>query len=106
MARDRRLDAAARRIDKARSAVTRKTEDVFEQFAQFRDDPAGLARHCWGDVSARRRSDGSPYQYEFLESVAEHPRNALHSGHGVGKSTIVAWLVIWFLLTRPLSRVV
>src|SRR4051812_20461685 len=104
MARDRRIDAAARRVEKARSAVTRKAEDVFEQFAPFRDDPAGFVRHCWGDVSARRRSDGTPYQTEVLESVASHPRNALVSGHGVGKSTIVAWIVIWFLLTRALSR--
>jgi phage terminase large subunit-like protein len=79
---------------------------VFQQFARFRDDPAGLVRYCWGDVSARRRSDGSRYQEEFLESVAANPRNALVSGHGVGKSTIIAWLVIWFLVTRPLSRVV
>jgi phage terminase large subunit len=106
VARDRRLDAAEKRLSKARSAVGRKTEDVFEQFARFRDDPVGLVRHCWGDVSARRRSDGSRYQEEFIASVAAHPRNTLVSGHGVGKSTIIAWLVIWFLVTRPMSRVV
>lgn len=106
MARDRRIDAAARRVERARSAVTRKAEDVFEQFAPFRDDPAGLVQHCLGDVSARRRSDDSRYQEEFLASVAEFPRNVLVSGHGIGKSTIIAWLVIWFLLTRALSRVV
>src|SRR5687767_11916301 len=106
MARDGRLDAAERRMEKARSTIARKTEDVFQPFVRFREDPTGLVRHCWGDVSARRRSDDSRYQEEFLASVAEFPRNVLVSGHGVGKSTIVAWLVIWFLLTRALSRVV
>jgi phage terminase large subunit len=106
MARDRRIDAAARRVERAKSAVTRKAEDIFAQFTPYRDDPATLVRHCWGDVSARRRSDGTPYQTEVLESVAAFPRNVLVSGHGIGKSTIIAWLVIWFLLTRSLSRVV
>jgi hypothetical protein len=31
-------------------------------------------------------------------------RMAVSSGHGVGKSTLVAWLVLWILSTRPHAR--
>lgn len=31
-------------------------------------------------------------------------RMAVASGHGIGKSTITAWIVCWIMSTRPLSR--
>ena len=41
-----------------------------------------------------------PWQGEALEAIGNHDRVSIRSGHGVGKTTLQAWLVLWFLLTR------
>ena len=74
-------------------------------YAVYRDDPVGFVRDVLGVESATRRSDGGPYQFEILEDLASHARIAVRSGHGVGKSAVDAWAALWWLLTRPLSRV-
>lgn len=58
-----------------------------------------------GFDSATRRSDGSPYQDEILSAVSNSPRVAIVSGHGCGKSRTLAALALWWLVTRPYSRV-
>lgn len=56
-----------------------------------------------------------PWQREFLETLGREVRQrkfdgktsvrpirlAVASGHGIGKSTLVAWLVLWIMSTRP-----
>lgn len=44
-------------------------------------------------------------QAKILESVAKNQLTTVRSGHGVGKSTVEAWVVIWFLLTRPFPKI-
>lgn len=44
-------------------------------------------------------------QAPILRSVAANPMTSVRSGHGVGKSTIEAWAVIWFLSTRPFPKI-
>ena len=44
-------------------------------------------------------------QTKILESVAKNQLTTVRSGHGVGKSTVEAWVVIWFLLTRPFPKI-
>lgn len=46
------------------------------------------------------------YQEEFLNNVAKFDRVAFRSGHGVGKTFIVACVILWFLFTRPCSKVI
>ena len=46
------------------------------------------------------------WQAEALKTFAEKPRLAIRSGHGTGKSTLESWLVLWFLYTRPYSKVI
>ena len=46
-----------------------------------------------------------PEQRRVLQSVAQHQMTSVRSGHGVGKSAVEAWVVIWFLLTRPFPKV-
>jgi hypothetical protein len=40
------------------------------------------------------------WQKEALDAVSTGDRISIRSGHGVGKSTFVAWVTLWFLLTR------
>src|SRR5215467_1540959 len=46
-----------------------------------------------------------PWQAAALEAVGNHDRVSIRSGHGVGKTTLQAWLVLWFLLTRQNCKV-
>ncbi|MBQ9347581.1 MAG: terminase, partial [Oscillibacter sp.] len=43
------------------------------------------------------RATPDPEQAKILESVARNPMTSVRSGHGIGKSTVEAWVVIWFL---------
>ena len=82
------------------------TAEVEDRFAQYRDDPVGFVVEVLGAKSATRRSTGEEYQFSVLRDLVEHPRVAIRSGHGVGKSALDAWVALWWLATRPFSRVV
>lgn len=41
----------------------------------------------------------------ILDSIANNQMTSVRSGHGIGKSTVQAWAVIWFLSTRPFPKI-
>lgn len=41
-----------------------------------------------------------PWQIKALKAISEGDKVSIRSGHGVGKSAALSWIVIWFLLTR------
>jgi hypothetical protein len=50
--------------------------------------------------------DPDPWQVEALRAVARgHTRLAIRSGHGVGKSALAAWCMVWFANTRAPFKV-
>ena len=42
-----------------------------------------------------------PWQEEVLKAAVTEKRIAVASGHGVGKTALTSWLILWFLSTRP-----
>lgn len=46
-----------------------------------------------------------PEQAKILRSLAQNTMTSVRSGHGVGKSTVEAWAVIWFMTTRPFPKI-
>lgn len=46
-----------------------------------------------------------PQQAAILRSVAANQMTSVRSGHGIGKSAVEAWAVIWFLATRPFPKI-
>ena len=42
-----------------------------------------------------------PIQGDIMRAVAKFPRVSVRSGHGIGKSALESWLIIWYMLTRP-----
>jgi len=44
-------------------------------------------------------------QAKILRSLAANTMTTVRSGHGVGKSTVEAWSVIWFMTTRPFPKI-
>jgi hypothetical protein len=76
-----------------------------------------LWAYPWGEPGPLKNHPGpDKWQTEFLKALGEEVRGhkgprpyvpvrrAVSSGHGIGKSTLVAWLVDWIMVTRPGSR--
>lgn len=101
----RRIDRLARELESRARRIT-IPQRVEEAFGPYRDDPVKFCREVLGAESAQRRSNGELYQFEVLRDLVAHPRVAVRSGHGVGKTALCAWALLWWLLTRPMSRVV
>jgi hypothetical protein len=92
-----------------------------EQIAQFYADPLGFVKFAfpWGQRGTLESYAGPDvWQEEALRELGEQIqqrnfdgvhavspiRSAVASGHGIGKSTFVAWLACWILSTRPDSQ--
>jgi hypothetical protein len=52
-------------------------------------------------VSSVLGAEPQAWQREALEAVRDSPRVAAKSGHGVGKSALLSWVILWYLITRP-----
>jgi phage terminase large subunit len=65
---------------------------------RWRDDPALF-------VAEALRARPEPWQAEALKAVVSRDRLAVRSGHGVGKSAFLSWLILWWLVTRFPARV-
>lgn len=89
-----------------------------QRMAAFRYDPYGFVMYAypWGLPGPLKEHEGPDlWQAEFLKGIGDECRanafngkdpvkplrRAVSSGHGIGKSTIVAWLVNWVMSTRP-----
>jgi len=51
------------------------------------------------------RATPDPEQAQILRSLVDNSMTTVRSGHGVGKSTVEAWAIIWFMMTRPFPKV-
>jgi len=103
------------------STVEQAEGELADFIGQFYDDPLGfvLAAYPWGEDGPLKDHAGpDTWQVECLERIGEavqarkfdgvhavEPiRVSVSSGHGIGKSTIQAWLVDWIMSTRPRCR--
>jgi len=93
---------------------------LVEQISAFYDDPLGhvLFSYPWGTGQLQGRDGPQEWQREMLTDIGEavrkngfdgiHAVEALRystaSGHGIGKSAIVAWIIRWIMDTRPFAK--
>jgi hypothetical protein len=94
---------------------------VAADVAQFYADPLGFVRYAfpWGQRGMLENYSGpDAWQEEALRELGREVqqrnfdgvhavppiRVAVSSGHGIGKSTFVAWIACWILSTRPDSQ--
>lgn len=79
------------------------SQNPFRAFLdRYKDDPVRFVREQF-------KVDPDPWQAEVLMDVANTGVRAIsvRSGHGVGKSAVAAWALVWFILTRfPCKAVV
>ena len=74
------------------------TERAAATLKRWRNDAGAFVREA---LSA----EPEPWQAQALDAIVKHDRLAIRSGHGVGKSALLAWLILWFLLTRFPAKV-
>jgi hypothetical protein len=91
---------------------------TMEWIADCYSDPLHFVEMAfdWGTGELEGHDGPDVWQADVLSTIREHmmsPRQnralriAVASGHGVGKSALVAWLILWAMSTRPnLSGVV
>lgn len=81
-----------------------------EQMARFRYDPLGYVLWVfdWGQGELEGEAGPDKWQAETLRAIGEEMqaadaavRIAIASGHGIGKTCLTAWVIHWFMATRP-----
>jgi hypothetical protein len=104
-----------------RKQKTNPAIELAEEIAQFYADPLGfvLFAYPWGEAGPLRDYAGpDKWQTEILNEIGAAVRErgfngfdtvtalriAIASGHGIGKSTLVAWIVDWIMSTRPYAQ--
>lgn len=94
---------------------------IASYIGQFKYDPYGfvMAVFPWGkaDTALAKKTGPERWQSRFLKDLGAFThenairkeigldykvwQSAVSSGHGVGKSALVAWLILWLMSTRP-----
>ncbi len=74
-------------------------DEVAHALAGWGDDPREFVRTALGALP-------EPWQADVLGAIAAgEKRVAIRSGHGVGKTALMAWLVLWFGMTREGAKI-
>lgn len=72
---------------------------VGQKLNEWKDDPVLFVEETMG-------VELDTWQKIFLNAVRKHDRVACRSGHGVGKSATISWVIIWFLFTRYPAKII
>jgi hypothetical protein len=92
-----------------------------QDMARFYADPLGFVMYAfpWKQPGLLVNHDGpDTWQIDFLNQLGAEVKNRAFdghtpvdpirmtraSGHGIGKSTLSAWLTLWIMSTRPRSK--
>ena len=83
--------------------------DLIEELAAFISDPYGFVLFAfpWGEIGELENHSGpSDWQVQVLNdlgegllTIEEAIQLARTSGHGIGKSALVAWIILWAIST-------
>lgn len=92
--------------------------EIQRELAEFNDDPLGfvMCAYPWGRGELRDEAGPRKHQVRMLEEIRDHLQNpatrykpfrkAKSSGHGIGKSTEIAWVIHWALSTFEDTKVI
>ena len=100
------------------SAVANPLVEIQTELAEFVHDPLGFVKCAfpWGEGEMAKESGPRRFQVKFLREIGEHLENpatrytpfrkAISSGHGIGKSALLAWIACWGLSTFEDCKVI
>lgn len=104
--------------------MTTAKSQLINRLSEYRNDPYGfvLFSYPWGQKSTFLEDADGPddWQIDIMETLRHELEKrdlspaevfaaiqiAVASGHGIGKTALVAWLIHWFICTRPHPQVV
>ena len=94
-------------------------QKLFDKIHGFKYDPLGFVRYAfpWGEKGTILENASIDHvETEILSTLGKscqdniNTRNAIQmavaSGNGIGKSSIAAWVIIWFMSTRETPQIV
>ena len=100
------------------SAVANGLADIQRELAEFVHDPLGfvMCAYSWGEGDLRGETGPRAHQVKLLTEIRDHLANpetrhkpfrkSKSSGHGIGKSTEIAWIAHWGLSTFEDTKVI
>lgn len=110
------LERPRRRIvdSTRRPKVESSLDELLDKLIDFEFDPAGFVAWAfpWGQPTTElaNKAGPEPWQQAVLERIGEKlraggergaiVREVVASGHGVGKSALVSWLILWAISTK------
>lgn len=65
--------------------------------ARYFNDLTGFVREC---LHWKTGQGPTPYQEEILGKITTNQRVSVRGPHGLGKTAMMSWIVLWFALTR------
>jgi len=90
-----KVRAQAERERRRRSGVDNKYRTFQEKYYS---NPVAFVKNC---IDWREDDEGaSVYQEEILSALPKERRVTVRGPHGLGKTALAAWIVLWFALTR------
>ena len=73
--------------------------DLKDTLLALRNDPELFVRHVIG-------AEPQEWQADALRAIAAEDRVCIRSGHGIGKTAFLSWLILLWLLTRYPTKIV
>lgn len=68
-------------------------DDLYNLVASWRLDPERFVRDVF-------QVEPDAWQIEAMRDIAMYDRVSIRSGHGIGKSAMLAWTILWWICTR------
>lgn len=95
--------------------VLSQEEQLQDAIAQLTDNPLGFVYFAfdWGKGALEGEDGPDQWQIDILRAIGDRTLTAteaiqiaVRSGHGIGKTCLISWILLWFLSTRPFPQVV
>ena len=104
---------------KAQAKVDYETQ-LQDACVAYADDPLNFVKWCfdWSQGELKESDGPDVWQAEILNEISAYCKKiaagenpgplqlAVASGHGIGKSALVAWIIQWFMSTRSHPQIV
>ena len=81
-----------------RDSYTPELKDLADVIVHWRFHPVDFVMDVFGATP-------DVWQSQALETINVHDRLSIRSGHGIGKSALMAWVILWWMVTRTECKV-